>query len=202
VRNNLEEFLNLRTLPARFQIEEAAWYLGFAPHDIAILVKRGLLKPLGNPPPNGGKYFAVAVLMELHEDVNWLTRASNAIVEHWRSQNASRSKHSREKSSSQQRGTGTSASTWQFPPLQVSQSSKPDWNLGSHGKPFSTDILGMRLALFDASESASKPVIHEQLVSVWLVIGVHYRVLDTHDKKPNSVGVPQLWGCTPLVIGW
>lgn len=98
MRNNQEEFLSLRTLPARLQLEEAARYLGFAPHDIAILVKKGLLKPLGNPPPNGGKYFAVAVLVELHEDVNWLTRASNAIVEHWRSQNAKRSKHPRGKS--------------------------------------------------------------------------------------------------------
>ena len=83
-----EQFLNLKATPARLTTEEAAWYLGFGPHEIPILVANGLLKPLGRPPANGVKYFSAATLTELHQDVNWLTRASDAIVEHWRYKNA------------------------------------------------------------------------------------------------------------------
>src|SRR5687767_5416799 len=46
-----EQFLNLKTHPARLKVEEAAWYLGFAAHEITILMSEGLLKPLGHPPP-------------------------------------------------------------------------------------------------------------------------------------------------------
>jgi len=90
--NEQLQFLNLRTLPGRLHVEEAAWYLGFAPHDIPILINRGLLKPLGKPPQNGVKYFATAVLGQLRTDANWLSRASYAVVAHWWSKNARRSK--------------------------------------------------------------------------------------------------------------
>ena len=83
-----EQFLNLATAPARLSAEEAAWYLGFSPHEIPILVAKGLLKPLGRPPANGAKHFPTATLVELHRDVKWLARASDAIVEYWRSKNA------------------------------------------------------------------------------------------------------------------
>ena len=83
-----EQFLNLKAIPARLTAEEAAWYLGFGPHEIPILVANGLLRPLGHPPANGLKYFSTATLTELHQDVKWLTRASDAIVEHWRYKNA------------------------------------------------------------------------------------------------------------------
>lgn len=83
-----EQFLNLKASPARLSAEEAAWYLGFSPHEIPILIAKGLLKPLGRPPSNGPKYFATATLAELHRDAKWLARASDAIVEHWRFKNA------------------------------------------------------------------------------------------------------------------
>jgi hypothetical protein len=83
-----EKFLNLKATPARLTAEEAAWYLGFGHHEIPILVANGLLKPLGRPPANGLKYFSTATLTELHQDVKWLTRASDVIVEHWRDKNA------------------------------------------------------------------------------------------------------------------
>ena len=83
-----EQFLNLKATPARLTAEEAAWYLGFGAHEMPILVAKGLLQPLGHPPANGLKYFSTAALTELHQDVNWLTRASDAIVEHWRYKNA------------------------------------------------------------------------------------------------------------------
>jgi hypothetical protein len=92
--NARKEFLNtFRTLPARLQVEEAAWYLGFAPHDIPILVRNGLLKPLGQPPANGVKYFAAAALINLRDDINWLSRASNTITRHWQSKNALKREH-------------------------------------------------------------------------------------------------------------
>jgi len=53
------QFLNLRNLPARLTSEEAAWFLGFAPHAVPVLVAAGLLKPLGQPARNAVKYFAM-----------------------------------------------------------------------------------------------------------------------------------------------
>jgi hypothetical protein len=83
-----EQFLNLKNSPARLNAEETAWYLGFSPHEIPILVAKGLLKPLGRPPANGTKYFATATLEELRRDMKWLARTSDVIVEHWRFKNA------------------------------------------------------------------------------------------------------------------
>jgi hypothetical protein len=82
-----QQFLNLKTPPARLSAEEAAWFLGFSPHEIPILMSDGLLKPLGHPPINGQKWFAAAVLDELRRDTKWLARASDTIVEYWRLKN-------------------------------------------------------------------------------------------------------------------
>jgi hypothetical protein len=84
-----KEFLSvIRMPPARVAAEEAAWMLGCAPHDIPVLVSAGLLKPLGHPPASGTKYFATATLLKLRDDLNWLSRASDAIVKHWQAKNA------------------------------------------------------------------------------------------------------------------
>lgn len=85
-----KEFLSLHTPPARLSTDEAAWLLGCAIHDVAILVRAGLLKPLGHPPPNGAKFFATATLMALRDDLKWLARASDALVEHWKAKNSRR----------------------------------------------------------------------------------------------------------------
>jgi hypothetical protein len=55
--------LSVIQLPARVMAEEAAWLLGFAPHDIPVLVSAGLLKPLGHPPASGTKFFATATIL-------------------------------------------------------------------------------------------------------------------------------------------
>ena len=78
------DFLSLKVAPARLNMEETAWFLGFAPHDIPILIQAGLLKPLGHPPRQGTKYFATAIVEQLRTDLKWLARASDTIVEHWR----------------------------------------------------------------------------------------------------------------------
>ena len=86
-----KEFLTvMRMPPARVLAEEAAWYLGFMPHDIPVLVSAGLLKPLGHPPASGTKFFATATLLKLRDDINWLARASDVIVRHWQKKNAAK----------------------------------------------------------------------------------------------------------------
>lgn len=83
-----EKFLSLHAPPARLTATEAAWFLGFSPHEIPILISAGLLKPLGHPPVNGSKFFGSATLAELRQDLKWLSRASDAVVEHWKDKNA------------------------------------------------------------------------------------------------------------------
>ena len=86
------EFLSVaRILPGRLDAQEAAWLLGFAVHDLPVLIKTGLLKPLGHPPPNCLKYFATEALLSLRADPRWLAKASDAIVRHWQQKNSRRS---------------------------------------------------------------------------------------------------------------
>lgn len=80
----------LGQLPARLTVEQAAWVLNCQPHDIPALVSSRLLKPLGNPPPNGIKFFATEYLLELVKDRNWLVRVTITINQHWHKQNAAK----------------------------------------------------------------------------------------------------------------
>ncbi len=86
---NLErtEFLSWKTAPARLTAHQAAWFLGFEPHEIPILVGAGVLKPLGHPSRNGVKHFATSTLEQLRRDEKWLAKATNAVRAHWRGQN-------------------------------------------------------------------------------------------------------------------
>ena len=81
-----EFLLVIKMPPARLDVQEAAWYLGFMPHDIPVLVRAGLLKPLVRS-PQATKYFATVALAKLREDTQWLTRASEAINKNWRLKN-------------------------------------------------------------------------------------------------------------------
>ena len=87
-----QKFLSLVLVPARLNLEQAAWLLGFQAHDIPVLVANGLLKPLGTPPPNGVKYFAAGDLELLKADRKWLARATDALHRHWRDKNSRKSK--------------------------------------------------------------------------------------------------------------
>ena len=80
----------LGQLPARLTAEQAAWVLNCQPHDVPVLVSSRLLKPLGNPPPNGIKFFATADLLEFVKDRNWLVRVTSAINQHWHRKNAAK----------------------------------------------------------------------------------------------------------------
>ena len=85
-----KDFLSLAAPPARLGINETAWLMGFNEHDIAVLVSAGLLKPLGRPTATGSKFFATVELQNLRNDTRWLAKASDAIVNHWRSKNSGR----------------------------------------------------------------------------------------------------------------
>lgn len=74
-------------LPARLNVEQAAWVLNCQQHDIAILMSNRLLKPLGKPPPNGIKYFASMTVVELAKDEQWLSKATAMLSDHWHQKN-------------------------------------------------------------------------------------------------------------------
>ena len=82
-----------RVIPGRMDAQETAWFLGFAAHDIPILVSAGLLKPLGHPPANAVKYYAAVTLTKLREDTQWLARATDAVVKHWQNKNRRNQNH-------------------------------------------------------------------------------------------------------------
>jgi hypothetical protein len=79
--------------PARLTTEQTAWLLGCQPHDVPILVSTRLLKPLGNPPPNGIKFFATVDVLELAKDRSWLAKVTNSINQHWHNKNARQKRH-------------------------------------------------------------------------------------------------------------
>ena len=88
MRDDQHKFMMLLgQLPARLTAEQAAWVLNCGPHDIPALVAARLLKPLGNPPANGIKYFATTELLEAIKDRNWLVRVSATICQHWHRKN-------------------------------------------------------------------------------------------------------------------
>ena len=74
------EFLSWKIVPARLDATQAAWFLGFEPHEISMLVTAGLLKPLGHPARNSTKFFATETLEQFRRDEKWLARASDAIA--------------------------------------------------------------------------------------------------------------------------
>ena len=64
------------------------WVLNCQPHDIPALITSRLLKPLGNPAQNGGKFFCTADVLELLKDRFWLVKVTNTINQHWQRQNS------------------------------------------------------------------------------------------------------------------
>jgi hypothetical protein len=77
-------------LAARLKPEEVATYVGCFAHDIPILVRAGLLKPLGKVPPTAIKYFSKRRVLELCEDDAWLARVTDALSRHWQKKNSRR----------------------------------------------------------------------------------------------------------------
>ena len=74
-----KSFLSLRTLPARLNPEQTAWYLGCPVEALRVLIAAGLLKPLGKPAPNATKFFSLVELEQLRADPKRLSRLTDAI---------------------------------------------------------------------------------------------------------------------------
>jgi len=94
MREDQNQFLTLvGQPPARLTVEQAAWVLNCQPHDVPVLVSSRLLKPLGNPPANGIKFFATADVLELVKDRSWLAKMTNTVNQHWHKKNARKNGH-------------------------------------------------------------------------------------------------------------
>lgn len=97
MRDDQHRFLALLGQPpSRLTAEQTAWVLNCQPHDMPALVSAKLLKPLGNPPQNGVKFFATREVLELSKDDKWLHRATAAIHQHWHTRNSRKAKVSAE----------------------------------------------------------------------------------------------------------
>jgi hypothetical protein len=96
MREDQQQFLTLvGQPPARLTVEQAAWVLNCQPHDVPVLVSSRLLKPLGNPPANGIKFFATVDVLELVKDRSWLAKMTNTVNQHWQKKNACKKSPSR-----------------------------------------------------------------------------------------------------------
>src|ERR1700691_4751491 len=76
----------------RLDSKQVGNMLGFLEHEIPILICNRLLEPLGSPAPNFRKYFARVHIMQLADDVKWLSKATDVLYKHWAGKNASRAK--------------------------------------------------------------------------------------------------------------
>jgi hypothetical protein len=73
-----------RGLPARLDAAGTARLLGFAEHDIQILMGVGKLIALGDPAPNAPKWFAAIEIIRLAADRDWLNKATRDVAKYWR----------------------------------------------------------------------------------------------------------------------
>ena len=80
-----------RNLPARLDVTATAKLLGFAEHDIQILMGAGKLQPLGDPAPNAPKWFAAVEVIRLATDREWLSKATREVSKYWRHKREQRS---------------------------------------------------------------------------------------------------------------
>jgi len=85
---NEKSALFLPRLPARLDVNQVSEILGFLPHEIPVLLKAGLLKPLGKPAPNGHKFFSALEISSLSENREWLDKATRTVAKHWKDRNS------------------------------------------------------------------------------------------------------------------
>ncbi len=74
-------------LPARLNLNQTAEVLGFLPHEMPVILRAGLLKPLGKPAINGHKFFCTVEVSALSENREWLDKATRAVAKHWKDKN-------------------------------------------------------------------------------------------------------------------
>ena len=84
---NEKSILFVPRLPARLDVNQTADILGLLPHEVVVLLKTGLLKPLGKPAPNGHKFFCTIEISALAQNRDWLDKATRAVARHWKDRN-------------------------------------------------------------------------------------------------------------------
>ena|ERR1022692_1305101 len=97
MREEIVKLLDLRRLPGRISQDQTSQVLGFSPHDVPVLVKARLLKPLGCPSQQAVKWFAAVEVERCATGCAWLDRASKALYQHWAAQNRLRAPRSSSK---------------------------------------------------------------------------------------------------------
>ena len=80
-----------KNLPARLDVPTTAKVLGFAEHDIQILMAAHKLTPLGDPAQNAPKWFAAIEIIQLAADKDWLHKATKEVSKYWRHKRERRS---------------------------------------------------------------------------------------------------------------
>jgi hypothetical protein len=91
VSAHVRDLLNVRRLQGRLTTRQTAALLNCGEHDIPVLVSHGLIKPLGNPPPNAQKYFSPVEILQLAGDSERMGRICDALYKHWQVKNAAKS---------------------------------------------------------------------------------------------------------------
>ena len=76
---NERTILNQVRLPARLDVGQTAELLGFMEYEIQVLVRFKLLRPLGEPAPNGRKFFSSVEIHSLAENRQWLDKATRMV---------------------------------------------------------------------------------------------------------------------------
>ena len=90
MKSEVKDLLNMTRLPGRLDAMQASSILGFQVHDVPVLVRKGLIKPLGNPGQNAVKYFATTEIEEYAKDPKWLSKATSVISNNWKNENEKR----------------------------------------------------------------------------------------------------------------
>jgi hypothetical protein len=81
-------------LQPRLTKAQTAKFLNMGMHDIPVLVRAGLLKPLGHPNDSNQKYFATADLVADAENREWLVQVCDVLYKHWYKMNAAKRRKS------------------------------------------------------------------------------------------------------------
>ena len=89
---HVRDLLNVRRLQGRLSVRQTAALLNCGEHDIPVLVQRGLLTPLGNPPPSAQKYFSPVEVLELAGDAQKMGQICDVLYRHWQVKNAAKTK--------------------------------------------------------------------------------------------------------------
>ncbi len=90
---NAKALRGVLDLPARLNVSQAARLLGFADHEIQVLMGARKLIPLGDPAPNAPKWFAAVEIIRLGQDLDWLSKATKEVSKHWRQKRERRESH-------------------------------------------------------------------------------------------------------------